>query len=102
MRRRVTEAIFQGPGPAVSRDPFSIKDRWDQPSRVGMDWAPGWKLTPRVRNSCDPVISHQETPTLFFLQPGNEVTGHSEGQLVTGPRYNIYLELAALSPSKRD
>ena len=50
-----------------------------------MDWAPGWKLTPRVRNSCDPVISRQETPTLFFLQLGNEVTGHSEGQLVTDP-----------------
>lgn len=97
----MTEAIFQGPVPAVSRDSFSIKDRWDQPSRVGMDWAPGWKLTPRVRNSCDPVIAHQETATLFFLQPGNEVTGHSEGQLVTAPLHNIYLELAALSPSKR-
>lgn len=81
----MTGAIYQGPVPAASRDSFPAKDRWVQPSRVRSIEHLGWEPTPRVSNSCDPVISCQETPTLLFLQPGNEVTGHSEGQLLTGP-----------------
>lgn len=37
----MTGAIYQGPVLAVSRDSFPAKDRWDQPPRVGIDWAPG-------------------------------------------------------------
>lgn len=85
----MTGAIYQGPVPAVSRDSFPAEDRWTGLPESGSAGHLGWEPTPRMRNSCDPIISHQEIPTLFSLQPGNEVIDPSEGQLLTGPSVTL-------------